>query len=626
MADRNPHNRKIRILVIEDSTADRVLLQQRLNCITDPIHAGYVETLAEAAVKKSAPWDVVLLDLYLPGSRGLETLAQAKKIFPDTPIIVLTGLADDALGTTAMQAGAQDYLVKADYNISVLQRSIRHSLERNKLTAELRSERTRLNHILENTSEGIVAISAEGVVVFANRAATRILNAPIEEIAGSKWPYELKTDCLTRITISHPEGEEVVAEMRVAFTRERGRYLYLCNLRNITEEDSLQRGMVEREKMVAVGELSSGIAHEFNNLLAAVQANIELMMLREPENDLARNILTATRRGKSLVQDLMTFNPHKAPQDGETELSNYLKSNREVLNRLLGQNIDLNLHVPETESFVPIGPGKLNQIFINLTVNARDAMASDGGSLTIKVETKSLPFELTGEDEAVSPSWACISFVDTGIGMPPKIKNKIFRAFFTTKGQQGNGLGLNAVKNLVTENGGKITVESEEGVGTRFEIWLPTVASDAAKHTVKSVAPTNSDGDPFRILFVEDEELLRMAMSSYLDTRGFEITSVADGQAALDAIELSNRPFDAVVSDHIMPRLTGKQFIEQAIPLLPEAVFILTSAYDMKMIGRDWPCFDVVKYLPKPYHGHDLHDLIAKQLKLKSSIEATASR
>ncbi len=176
------------------------------------------------------------------------------------------------------------------------------------------------------------------------------------------------------------------------------------------------------------------------------------------------------------------------------------------------------------------------------------------------------------------------------------------------------------------ENGGKITVESEEGVGTQFDIWMPSVVSGQSAKPSSENAPTGADGKPFRILFVEDEELLRMAMSSYLDTRGFEITSVADGQAALDAIELSDQSFDAVVTDHTMPRLTGKQLIEQARDLLPDTLFILTSAYNMNMIGRNWPCFDSVKFLPKPYHGHDLHDLIAKELKLKGRIESTVAK
>ncbi len=425
LADKNTLSRRMRILVVEDNSTDRILLKQRFSCITDPIFTDFVESLSVAASKKSAGWDLLLLDLNLPGSRGLETLAQAQKIFPRTPIIVLTEIETEELGLGAMQAGAQDCLSKEDYSIALLQRSIRNSLERHKLAADLRSEHTRLNHILENTTEGIVAIGEDKKVVFANRAATKILNSPLEELTGSEWPHELDTDNDGRINESQPEGDTTVVETRVAFTRERGRYLHLCTLRNITGEGSLQRGTYERERMVAVGELSSGIAHEFNNLLAAVQANIELMMLRDPENDLARNILTATRRGKSLVQDLMTFNPHQAPLDGETELTNYLKTNRDVLSRLLGEHIELDLQVPKEEGFVSIGPGMLNQIFINLTVNARDAMAAKGGNLTIKAETKALPSELHGEEiDKASANWVCISFIDTGVGMAPEVKRR----------------------------------------------------------------------------------------------------------------------------------------------------------------------------------------------------------
>jgi len=614
VADPRFSSQRIRILVVEDNPADRVLLKQRLGCITEQLHSGFAETLEEARRMRDRHWDIILLDLHLPGSRGFETLEQAQTIFPDTPIVVLTGLKDEVLGAQAMQAGAQDYLVKSDYNAASLERTIRHSRERFKLLKALDSQRTRLNEILEHTSEGIVAVNEDKAVVFANRAALGILGVELSALQDKPWPLELQSANAFRHTVEHPERGEVIAEVRTTRTGAATDRLYLCSLRDVTEEARLQLGLIEREKMAAVGELSSGIAHEFNNLLAAVQANIELMLLRDPKDELGQNILTALDRGKTLVQDLMTFNPHKAPQKGRTQVGKYFSANRAVIGKLLGPGITLKTGEAPDDWAVPMGPGMLNQVVINLAVNARDAM-KNGGTFEIDFDQKPLPDHL--HPDGVDPheqDWIQVSFVDTGIGMSEEVCARVFDAFFTTKGRKGNGLGLTAVYNLVRDSGGEIEVSSEEGVGTRFQLWLPCYNLEKQKIADKGTLELGSDEEPVRVLFVEDEDLLRMAMSSYLDTRGYDVTSVADGRAALDAIELTKKPFDAVVSDQVMPRLSGTDFIEKAVPLLPQAAFILTSAYEIRMIGKDWPLFERVRFLPKPYHGHDLHDLIVKQI------------
>lgn len=617
MAEPRFNTTRTRVLVVEDNSADRAILKQRLGCITEPINAGFAETLAEARRMKDRQWDVILLDLHLPGTRGLETLEQARQIFPQTPIIVLTGLKDDQLGSKAMQAGAQDYLEKAEISSATLQRTIRHSRERFKLLVDLAAQRSRLNDILDHTSEGIVAVENGGQVVFANRSALLILGQSLTMLRSKPWPLDLQSRGPFRHIIETSERGDVIAEIRNTKTTSDGGSLYLCSVRDITEEARLQQGLIEREKMAAVGELSSGIAHEFNNLLAAVQANIELMILRDKDDELGQNILTALDRGKSLVQDLMTFNPHKAPQTGRTELAGYFASNRAVIDKLLGHGITLEVGETGKSCAVPMAAGILNQVVINLAVNARDSM-KEGGTFKILFKYTSSPAHLKlDQPEHGNQEWVKVSFVDNGCGMSEEIRKRVFDVFFTTKGRKGNGLGLTAVYNLVRDCGGDIVVESTVGVGTQFHLWLPCYPIETIKDHDHADDSDDDGSLPIRVLFVEDEELLRMAMSSYLDTRGYDVTSVNDGQAALDAIELTNQPFDAVVSDQVMPRINGTDFIERAIPLLPNAAFILTSAYEIRMIGKDWPLFDRVQFLPKPYHGHDLHDLIMQEITKK---------
>ncbi len=612
---------RTRVLIIEDNPVDRKVLKHRLSCIPEAIFTNYAESLTDARRFLRESWDLILLDLHLPGSRGLETLKEAQEIFPEVPIIVLTGISHDGLGSNAVKHGAQDYLVKSDYDSAVLQRTIRYSRERFKLIADLRAQRARLDHILAHTTEGIVAVRADSSVQFANRAALDILGQTFEQLRKERWKHPLDPDSTGRIEVAHPERGLVIAELRLTSTEDASGSLFLCTLRDVTEEQRLQKSLVERQTMAAVGELSAGVAHEFNNMLAAVQANIELIMMREPANELAKNAMTALDRGKTLVQDLMTFNPHKASREGRTSLARYFTANEEVINKLLGPRVEVMIDPPPPRWTIPMGSGMLNQIIINLAVNARDAMP-EGGRFRIRFSAEPPPPPVHGEGgNPVDRGWACISFSDTGCGMPKDACKKVFDAFYTTKGSEGNGLGLTAVKNLVCDSGGEIVVESTVGTGTSFKVWFPRYDSSMVEPPDPQEAESlSAQDDPIRVLFVEDEELLRMAMSSYLDIRGYDVTSVADGQAALDAIELTQKPFDAVVSDQIMPRLSGTGFLEQAIPLLPHAVFILTSAHDMRTIGRDWTHFDQVRFLGKPYHGQELHDTISELLRAGHSV------
>lgn len=599
---------RTRVLVIEDNPADRRILKQTLDRVTDPVFSEHAESLQDARRHRGRPWDVLLLDLHLPGSRGIETLHEAQSLFPDTPIIVLTGLSDESTGASAVKAGAQDYLVKSGYNAAILQRTIRHSRERFRLNADLRAERTRLNHILANTSEGIISIREDGSVQFANPAALKILGLSLASLQSRPWPYGFQVEGPHRMEIERAEGGGTTAELRLTRTESPEGSLFLCTLRDVSEEERLQRSLIEREKMAAVGELSSGIAHEFNNLLAAVQANVELVMLRHPESELGRNILTAIDRGKTLVQDLMTFNPHKAPQEGRTQLGSYFTVNQAVISKLVGPQVEVHVHpVPDSWS-VPMGSGILNQIVINLAVNARDAMP-EGGRVDVSFSVDPPP-ALKAPPE--SGGWACIHFKDTGCGMSEDVRRKVFDPFFTTKGRQGNGLGLTAVYNLVRDCGGDIRAESSPGQGSTFHVWLPRYDAAAEAVTSDSTEPSESPDKPLRVLFVEDEELLRLAMSSYLDTRGYDVTSVANGRAALDAIELTNMPFDAVVTDQVMPIMTGTEFLEHALPILPAATFVLTSAHELRNLRSQWPHAGRVHFLPKPYHGHELHEIIRK--------------
>ncbi len=320
----------------------------------------------------------------------------------------------------------------------------------------------------------------------------------------------------------------------------------VLNVRDVSERERLEEQLRESQKMEAIGRLAGGIAHDFNNILAAVMSNAQLLQETQPGEE-ASDIEDAARRGAALVRQLLEFSRGQAPTAGPVNVGEVVTAMSPMLRRLIGREIDLVFDVQATEAVVWVDRGQVEQVILNLVINARDAMP-DGGS--VRVETWS------------EGDFAVMRVSDTGMGMDAETRARVFEPFFTTKPRgRGTGLGLATVYGIVTKAGGEITVDSLPGAGTRMQVRLPVAAQTVV--APPAVETPQMRDDAKLVLVVDDEDALRMSIARFLERRGFRVLSARDGLEALASLAEHDRQVDLVLTDIVMPRLGGIELAQR---------------------------------------------------------------
>jgi two-component system cell cycle sensor histidine kinase/response regulator CckA len=379
---------------------------------------------------------------------------------------------------------------------------------------------------------------------------------------------------------------------------------------DITERKALEAQLRQAQKMEAVGRLAGGVAHDFNNLLMAIMGYGELLRSNLFQDDplfhYIEDILKATDRAASLTQQLLAFSLRQMMQPQLLNLNRVVAEVEKMLRRLIGEHIDLEIIAEPELWMVTADPGQLGQIIINLAVNARDAMAT-GGRLTLA--TANIEFAASHLDQFTLVPSGCyvrLTLSDTGVGMDGETLGHIFEPFFTTKeAARGTGLGLPVVYGIVRQNGGYIDVESQPGKGTVFKIYLPRSES--------AVEPTR-EKMPFRaklegsetILIVEDEMALRTLLSKFFRLYGYEVLEARDGGEALLICERHQGLIHIMLTDVVMPKMSGRELAERLTPLHPEMQVFYMSGYtdsDLVPFGISEPSKTII---PKPFRPLDL--------------------
>jgi two-component system cell cycle sensor histidine kinase/response regulator CckA len=372
-------------------------------------------------------------------------------------------------------------------------------------------------------------------------------------------------------------------------------------------------------RLQSVGALAGGIAHDFNNLLTAIAGSAEAALARTPPGEGAqelRQVLESAGRGAALVKQLLAFARQQALRPRVVDLNLAVSSMADLLRRLLGSRVRLSIALEEPSRRVRMDPTQLDQVIMNLALNARDAMP-EGGSLRIATgHAVVLSPETIGTETLPAGRYALLEVVDSGAGIPPEVLPRIFDPFFTTKREQGGtGLGLSTVHGIVRQSGGFITVDSRRGEGTRFRIWMPRhegradpvvptaiVAPDppaVAAPAPAPVAPAPVPSGP-AVLLVEDEvPLLRLAERA-LRRAGFEVVSAGCSEEALEMMEKAETMPLALVSDVVMPGLDGLELAARLRERWPQLPVLLVSGYAEAALGRDLAA-ERIRLLAKPY-------------------------
>lgn len=483
---------------------------------------------------------------------------------------------------------------------------------------------------------GLALADRDGRFTFMNESF--LAAAGIESEGGVRYPSDLvidedKTmvsDAVRRAAASQQKARDLRVHLKhkpdepVALTVGRAPGIdgpaVVLSVKDNREQVKLEKQIAQATKMQAVGQLAGGVAHDFNNILTAVIGYCDLMLLRHTPGDSDFDDINQIRqnanRAANLVRQLLAFSRQQTLRLQLIQVSDIVGELSHLLKRLLGETVTL--HVKHGRNLAPVraDPGQMEQVIVNLAVNARDAM-DDGGELTISTFAISAHETRKLDREGMPPGeYVAIAVKDTGTGIPADILAKIFEPFFTTKEVgRGTGLGLSTVYGIVKQSGGFIFADSEVGVGTTFTIYLPAQDATAEDDTVSNLAREH-EGDPWgqgKILLVEDEAMVRAVAERALTRKGYEVLTAAHGEEALDLLERLPDGVDLLISDVVMPTMDGPTLVGHARQRFPDLRIIFMSGYAEEQLRKS---IDVpgVAFLAKPFSVQDLSDKVREEL------------
>ncbi|HJR83357.1 MAG TPA: response regulator [Sphingomicrobium sp.] len=415
------------------------------------------------------------------------------------------------------------------------------------------------------------------------------------------------------------EPKEPVA-LTIAGLRGLGDAAVLLLLKDNSEEAKLKRQIAQATKMQAVGQLAGGVAHDFNNILTAIIGHCDLMLMRhtpgDSDYDDIQQIKSNSNRAAGLTRQLLAFSRQQTLRPQVLQLPDVVSEVSHLLKRLLGETVVLVVKHGRNLGAIRADPGQLEQVIINLAVNARDAMASKGGG-TLTIQTYAVRADQVaelGSEILPTADYTALSVSDTGSGIAPNVLGKVFEPFFTTKEVgKGTGLGLSTVYGIVKQSGGFIFADSKVGEGTRFVIYLPVYALDQpAKATRRGKDGDNELWGSGTVLLVEDEPMVRTVAERALTRHGYSVVTANNGYEALEILNRGDE-FALLISDVVMPEMDGPTMVKEARQSRPDLPVLFMSGYAEEQLRKSID-LDKVAFLPKPFSVQELAEAARKAL------------
>jgi PAS domain S-box-containing protein len=502
----------------------------------------------------------------------------------------------------------------------------------------LRRSELNFRSLVTNAPYGICRCDGTGKILDANPAFLEMLGySTAEEMIGlriqglhceaDQW-FELADFLRTSspfkgLTAEWKRKNGTTTDVRVsgrAVTNGRGNgVVFELFAEDVTERRALEQQLRQSQKMEAVGRLAGGIAHDFNNLLMVISGYSEFLLERlsgAPElRSPAQEISSAAERASSLTRQLLAFSRKQMLAPKIVNLNSVLTENIKMLTRMIGEDIDL-VMVPNSALWlVRADAGQIEQVIMNLAVNARDAMPS-GGKLTLETANVTLDADYARFHAPLQPGdYVMIAISDTGAGMDSETQSHIFEPFFTTKGMKGTGLGLSTVYGIIKQSGGYIWVYSEVSKGTTFKIYLPRVVSMgetaqlAAPIQIQRVEPGTET-----ILLVEDEANLRYLARQFLEKQGYKVIEAADGAVAMQIAVAHEGVIHLLLTDVIMPGMNGRELAQRISEIRPNVKVLYMSGYTENVVGHNGTLDAGVRLLQKPFNLRDLRSIVREVL------------
>jgi two-component system cell cycle sensor histidine kinase/response regulator CckA len=623
----------VRILLVEDSPTDAKLVLQEIRRAGHAIEFERVEDAAamRAALEKSH-WDVVISDWSMPGFSALAALAVVKEKGLEIPFIIASGMIGEEAAVEAMRAGADDYVVKDKLTRlpAVIERALREYETR---AAHRQSEQARrasefnFSRLAESGIIGIVFGDADGAIVDANetflrmtgytredldakRVRWRDLAAPEWQDATDRGVRELNATGVARPYTKEyvrKDGTRIAVLVGIAMVDSIRSIAFMVDLtaQNRAEAalEKSEAQLRQAQKMEAIGRLAGGVAHDFNNILSVILCYSEMVADGLAPDDPLRadveQIAKAGVRAAALTRQLLTFSRQEVVEPKVLALDDLLASIDTMLQRVLGEDIDL-VSLPGLQlGRVRADPNSIEQVIMNLALNSRDAMPT-GGKLTIETSNVVLDEVHASEHLDVTPGrYVMLAVSDTGSGMDQETQRRIFEPFFTTKEKgKGTGLGLSTVFGIVQQCNGSIWVYSEPNHGTTFKIYLPRV--DAEPEATSPSAEPAKRGGTETILLVEDEEQIRSVARLILVNLGYHVIEARNPTEALLQSASHAGAIDLLLTDIVMPQMNGLELAKRLVQDRPATKIVYMSGYTDDALGRHGAIDLGIAYLQKP--------------------------
>jgi len=640
-----------RILMIESDSSFagtiRGMLEDRQN---SNFQVAQAETLRAAGPLLAAEsFDGVLLDSQALDSSGISGAVKMYPQISSLPIVVIISEHHNAVGKQPLDASAIEFLAKKTLSGELLQKTLRYAIERNRTERALRQSEQRFQDLFENAKDILFTLDLEGNVTSLNKSAEDVmgwtraeaLSINLKSLVAPEHA-NLCTQIMQRILNEEPlqhfeisllrkDGRKALLETSARLIYSDGRRQGIQGIaRDVTERRQLESMVRQSQKLEAIGRLSGGLAHDFNNLLCVISGHAELLSERLEETlPAARNVMQikkAVDSASTLVRQLLAFSRKQVFHPQILNLNAIVVETEKLLGRLIGEDIEFFTSLEPELGPVQVDPIQVEQVLVNLVLNARDAMPQ-GGKLTIETYNMDLE-EGSRSNGGITPAgkYVVLAVTDNGCGMDEETQSRIFEPFYTTKELgKGTGLGLATVYGIVRQSGGFIWVYSEIDQGTTLKVYLPRVndpatalPSEQTKRDVRRGTET--------VLLVENAEPLRALAKEFLKSSGYAVMEADNGKEALQIAKAFSGPIDLLLTDVIMPGMGGKQLAEQLTGLRPATKVLYMSGYPDDGIVKSGILGSGMAFLEKPFTREILLRKVRQALSEQTLTAATPMR
>jgi PAS domain S-box-containing protein len=598
----------------------------------------------EAALERE-PFDMILADYSLTeGYDGIQALRRAQDKCRDTPFLIVSGTIGEEAAIASLKSGATDYVLKhwPERLVPAVRRAVEEAQERGRrrqAEMDLRQSEEQYRLIFDNNPVPMWVFDHESLAFLeVNDAAVQrygysreeFSRMTLKDLRGSDERPMLMEYLHELVAAGHPsrfalagvwshrkkDGTMIEVDVKWSPICFKGRAASLTMANDITTQKRLEEQLRQAQKMEAIGQLAGGVAHDFNNILTVIRGHAELLLLEgglsESASHSARQISQAAERAATLTRQLLAFSRRQVMQPRLLDMNEVVGNMTKMLSRIVGEDIALQLHYCPQPALVKADAGMMEQVLLNLVVNARDAMPH-GGRLALEVRAMEADAaRLDQHPEGRPGRFVCLGVADTGCGIAPDNLPRIFDPFFTTKEiGKGTGLGLATVYGIVKQHQGWVEVESEVGKGAAFRVFLPWSDAVQAGLTQDPAARLAPRGGSEVVLVVEDEAPLRDLVCKWLARCGYRVLQAETGARALEIWAAHRNEIDLVLTDLVMPdRMNGRQLAERLQADRPGVKVLFTSGYSAGVVGRDFVLRPGLNYLQKPFQPQELAAMV----------------